>query len=110
MENKKTECSDKLCPFHGEKKLRLRGRILKGTVTKKFPRRITIEFERMVKIPKYERFEKRKTTIKARLPDCLEKEINKGDIVEVYETRPISKTIHFVATKLLKSSNESNSK
>ena len=33
-----------------------RGRTFKGTVIKKFPKRVVIEFERMVYIRKYERY------------------------------------------------------
>lgn len=98
----KVECTDKFCPFHGKKKLKLRGRTFQGDVIRKHSGRLTIQFERMIKILKYERYEKRKTKIHARLPDCLNNKISEGDLVEVAETRPISKTIHFVVTKLIK--------
>jgi small subunit ribosomal protein S17 len=97
------ECSDRLCPFHGADKLRLRGRIFQGVVIKKSSHKVTIQFERMFKVPKYERYEKRKTKIHARLTDCMKNTINEGDLIEVSETRPISKMIHFVATKLIRS-------
>lgn len=93
----KTSCSDRLCPFHGE--MSLRGRIFRGVVIKKHPKRVAIEFERTVYIPKYERFSKRKTKLHARLPDCLKDEINLGDYIEIMECRPISKIIHFIAIK-----------
>ena len=100
------ECSDKLCPFHAKNGLKLRGRTFQGTVIKKLPMKITIQFERMLKNKKYERYEKRKTKLHARLPDCLKNEINEGDLVEISETRPISKTIHFVANKLIRKHKE----
>ena len=87
------ECKDRDCPFHG--KLRVHGRTYKGTVTKKFPKRIVIEFERTLYIKKYERYAKAKTKLHARLPDCIEEEINVGDLVLVKECRPLSKIIHF---------------
>ena len=54
----KVSCADKLCPFHGSKPLKLRGRIFEGTVIKKLPGRVAIQFERMMYVPKYERYEK----------------------------------------------------
>lgn len=108
-ENKKTEkeeksagavCSDEKCPFHG--KLKTRGRTFEGRVTKKFPKRVVIEFERMVYSKKYERYFKSKTKIHARLPDCIQNEINLGDLVLVKECRPLSKIVHFVVIKKLK--------
>ncbi|MFA5173778.1 MAG: 30S ribosomal protein S17 [Candidatus Pacearchaeota archaeon] len=90
-------CADKLCPVHGE--ISLRGRNFKGTVIRKFPKRITIEFERTLYIKKYERYSKTKTKLHARLPDCMANEINIGDYVEIKECRPISKIIHFMVVR-----------
>jgi len=103
-ENAKVEisCNDRLCPIHGKDKLKLRGRIFEGIVIKKLSDKATIEMERMFKIPKYERYEKRKTKIHARLSPCLKNDFNVGDLIEVSETRPISKTIHFVVTKVIR--------
>ena len=73
-QSSKTEkCTDKDCPTHGS--LKVRGRHFKGKVVKKLPRRIAIEFERVLRVKKYERYMKRKTKIHARLPDCLKDEI-----------------------------------
>jgi len=96
-------CKDRLCPVHGNKKLKLRGRVFQGEVIRKHPGRVTIQFERMIKVSKYERFEKRKTKIHARLPDCMRNEVNIGDLILVSETRPISKMIHFVVSSVIKS-------
>lgn len=73
-----------------------RGRIFEGFVTKKFPKRVVVEFERTVYVQKYERFYKKKTRLHARLPDNLANEINVGDYVRLRETRPLSKIIHFI--------------
>ncbi len=91
---KKDSCDDATCPVHGS--LKVRGRTFKGIVTRKFPRRIAIEFERTVYVRKYERFTKKKTRIHARLPKCCEDKVNVGDYVLVGECRPLSKIIHFV--------------
>lgn len=100
LENKeknKDSCKDRDCPVHGN--LKTRGRSFKGKVIRKFPRRITIEFERTLYIRKYERYAKKRTRIHARLPDCLKDEINIGDYIEVTECRPLSKIIHFVVVR-----------
>lgn len=76
-----------------------RGRVFKGLVTKKFPKRVVIEFERTVYISKFETFMKKKTRIHARLPDSMSQEINIGDLVLAQECRPLSKMIHFVVIK-----------
>lgn len=103
MEEQKTSnsCTDPKCPFHGQ--LSLRGRTFQGTVIKKFPKRLAIEFERTVYLRKYERYAKSKTKLHAKLPDCLADSINIGDYIEIQECRPLSKIITFVATKKIKS-------
>lgn len=96
------ECKDRLCPEHGDKKLKMRGRTFEGIVIRKFDTRVTIQFERMLKLPKYERYEKRKTKIHARLPGCMKNDIAVGDLIQITETRPISKMIHFVVSKIIR--------
>ena len=83
-----------------------RGQIFKGRVIRKFPNRITIELERTVYIPKFERYTKRKTRIHARLPDELIHEVHEGDLVKVQECRPLSKIIHFMTIEIVKKSQE----
>jgi len=95
-------CKDRLCPKHGDKKLKMRGRMFEGTVIRKLHGRVTIQFERMLKIPKYERYEKRNTRIHARLPDCMKDDLAVGDLIQISETRPISKMIHFVVSKVIR--------
>jgi small subunit ribosomal protein S17 len=100
MEIAEAICSDKNCPIHGN--LKIRGQIFKGKVIRKFHKRIAIEFERMIYIRKYERYAKSKTKIHARLPVCMEKQVNVGDLVKVQECRPLSKIIHFVFIEKVK--------
>src|SRR3989344_4499119 len=78
-----------------------RGRIFEGTVVKKFPNRVVIEFERTVKIRKYERFYKKKTKIHARLPSGMKIEV--GDYIKVQECRPLSKIIHAIVLEKVRS-------
>lgn len=96
----KTICNDIKCPFHGT--LSLRGRVFRGKVIKKFPKRVVIEFERTIYIRKYERYAKSKTKLHARLPDCLANTINLGDYIEINECRPLSKIVAYVATKKIR--------
>ena len=77
-----------------ETRIPTRGRIFKGTVIKKFPNRIVVEFERTVYIPKYERYHKKKTRLHSRLPQGMQVEV--GDYVKVQECRPLSKIIHSI--------------
>ncbi|MEM1684243.1 MAG: 30S ribosomal protein S17 [Nanopusillaceae archaeon] len=86
-------CNEKKCPWHGE--IRVHGFVFEGKVIKFKHKIAKIEMQRYVYIPKYERYEKRRSTIKAYIPECLSN-IKEGDEVIIGETRPISKTIHFV--------------
>jgi len=85
-----------------------RGRVFEGIVTKKFPRRIVIEFERMIYVRKYERYARLKTKIHARVPGIMESEVKVGDLIRVHECRPLSKIIHFVVVKKIKDASEVN--
>jgi small subunit ribosomal protein S17 len=97
-------CNDVKCHVHGN--LKIRGKVFEGKVIRKFPKRITIQLERMIYIRKYERYAKSRTKIHARLPDCMEKEISVGDLVKVQECRPVSKIIHFAVVGKIKSGEE----
>lgn len=76
-----------------------RGRVFQGFVTKKFAKRVVIEFERTIYIKKYERFAKDKTRLHARIPEGLD--VSVGDYVKVQECRPLSKIIHFVVLEVV---------
>lgn len=89
-----------------EKSIGTRGRIFEGRVIRKFPRRVAIEFERMIYIRKYERYAKSRIKIHARIPENLEKDINIGDLIQVRECRPLSKIIHFIVIKKIKDAEE----
>lgn len=97
-------CRDKDCPTHGN--LKTRGKTFKGKVVSKNNKRIAIEFERMVYVRKYERYAHKKSKVHARLPKCMEKEIQIGDLIKIQECRPLSKIIHFVVIEKLNGSEE----
>ncbi|MBW2993417.1 30S ribosomal protein S17 [Candidatus Woesearchaeota archaeon] len=87
------KCNDKNCPFHGT--LGVRGRSFTGTIiAKDIHKTVTVEWPRKYFIPKYERHETRRTRIRVHNPECINAEI--GDKVKIMETRPLSKTKHFV--------------
>ena len=89
----KTTCEDRKCPFHGETKVR--GRVFLGIVNElTFQKNALVEWERRMYIPKYERYEKRRTKVWAHSPLCLGIAI--GDKVKIAETRKLSKTKNFV--------------
>ena len=98
LEAPKQECNDINCPFHG--KLSVRGRQFTGTVVStKMRKTAVIEFERLYFLKKYERYEKRRTKLKVHNPECIN--AKDGDIVNVMECRPLSKTKNFVIIKNL---------
>ena len=82
----------------------LRGRTFEGTVVRKFPTRVAIEFERTVKAYKFDRFYKKKTRIHAKLPVGMD--IHIGDYIKVMECRPLSKIIHHVVIEKIRSAQD----
>ncbi len=87
-----------------------RGRTFEGKVIRKFDKRVTIEFERMVPVRKYERYLRSKTKLHARLPESMEKDINIGDLIQIRECRPLSKILHFMVIKKLTKENTPEAK
>lgn len=87
---------DKNCPFHGERVVR--GRSLVGKIVSvKMKRNAIMEIERRVPLPKYERYEKRRTRIMVHNPECINAREN--ETVRVMETRKISKMKSFVVVE-----------
>ncbi len=86
-------CDDKNCPFHGS--LSVRGNIIRGKVeTTDMDKSVTIRKDHFNYIPKYERYEKRKSHYPSHLPPCLE--VEEGDEVKIMECKPISKSVSYV--------------
>ncbi|WP_336337123.1 30S ribosomal protein S17 [Haloarcula brevis] len=82
-------CADQNCPFHGE--LSVRGQTLNGEVASTdMEKTVVVEREYDVKVPKYDRFMKRRSRVPAHAPDCLDLAV--GDTVTIAECRPLSKT------------------
>lgn len=79
----------------GEKSERSRGnrRVLQGRVTSdKMDKSITVEVDRLVRHPLYEKFVRRRTKVHAHDEN---NEARIGDVVQVTETRPLSKLKRF---------------
>lgn len=86
-------CKDRKCPFHGD--IKVRGRTFVGKVVTSLAKNTaTVTWERRHKMPKYERYETRKTKITVHNPECIN--AKKDDQVRIAECRPLSKTKRFV--------------
>ena len=82
-------CADENCPFHGS--LSVRGQTLEGTVAStEMDKTVVVEREYDVRVPKYDRYMKRRSRVPAHAPPCLD--LAEGDRVRIAETRPLSKT------------------
>jgi len=91
------ECTDKKCPFHGEVSVKLE--TLNGKVVKKdINHSATIEWFRSYYVPKYERYELRRSRLRVHNPACVDAKV--GQEVLVAKTRPLSKTKHHVILQI----------
>lgn len=89
-------CLDKNCPIHGQ--ISVRGKTLVGTILKmKSSKTAVIQMEKTKFIQKYERYVKKSIKLSVHAPECLDLLV--GDVVEVGETRKLSKTKSFVIIK-----------
>ena len=87
------ECKDINCPWHG--KISVRGRVFQGSVrSAKSHNTVIVEWGYHRFVPKYERYERRKSRAVAHNPPCIH--AREGEMVVIAECRPISKTKHFV--------------
>jgi small subunit ribosomal protein S17 len=92
----KKTCDDVNCPFHGE--LAVRGRVLRGTVVSaKMDKTVIVERDYLSYIPKFKRYERRRSRIPSHNPPCID--VKEGDRVVIAESRPISKTVGFVVVE-----------
>jgi len=85
---------------HEAVELKIRGRTFVGTViSSKMQKTVTVEWERRHYLKKYERYEKRRSKIKAHNPPLIN--AKEGDVVKIMECRPLSKTKNFVVVEIL---------
>jgi small subunit ribosomal protein S17 len=96
-------CDDANCPFHGS--LSVRGQTLEGTVdSTEMTKTVIVEREYDVRVPKYDRYMKRRSRVPAHHPPCLD--LSVGDRVRIAETRPLSKTKSHVVVERLATDGE----
>lgn len=89
--------SEKLKKIH----LLPRGQTLSGVVISNKAKNTVVVLREIVrKIPKYNRYMRSRSKIHAHVPDGID--IRLGDVVEIRETRKISKTKSWAVTKILK--------
>lgn len=99
------ECDDPNCPFHGS--LKVRENTLVGVVASiGSEKTAVIQRPHAEEIPKYNRFERRRSRVTVHLPPCFE--VAEGDRVKVAECRPLSKTKSYVVVDVLKSKTEAD--
>ncbi len=98
LKKPRKSCDDRNCPFHGT--LKVRGRMLEGSViSAKMDKTVIVKRDFQYYVPKFKRYERRRSHIPAHNPPCLE--AKEGDIVKIAECRPISKTVSFVVIEKL---------
>ena len=74
------KCNDRNCPWHGV--LPVRGKIIEGKiVSTKGLKTVIVQRDYVHYLPKYERYERRRSRIPAYLPPCIE--VEEGDWVKI---------------------------
>lgn len=95
-------CEDRNCPFHGT--LAIRGRVLEGVVVSaKMDKTVIVRRDFLKYLPKFKRYERRRSHIPAHNPPCLNAAEN--DRVKIAECRPVSKTVSFVVVEKIEGEN-----
>ena len=93
------ECNDPKCPIHGS--LKTRGAQLQGkVVSAKAKKTAIIEIDYTRYINKYERYLRKRSRIPSYNPDCIA--AKEGNIVNIAETRRLSKTKTFAVIGIVK--------
>lgn len=92
------ECDDKKCFQHGS--IRVRGGAAQGIVISTSGKRTAV-IERTIskKLQKYQRWAKVRSHLPAHNPPCINAKV--GDMVEIGETRKMSKTKAWTITRIL---------
>ncbi len=89
----KTSCHDPNCPFHGH--LKVRGQVMEGIVVSDHMQGTVVVSRTVLHyIPKFERYEKRRSRYLVHSPPCLG--IKTGRRVRIAETRSVAKNVSFV--------------
>ncbi len=92
-------CDDERCAWHG--KMPVRGKVFRGTVrSAKTAGTVIVEWGYHRYVPKYQRYERRKSRVAAHNPSCMK--AKEGDRVVIAECRPLSKTKKFVVVEVIR--------
>ena len=95
----KKTCTDPKCPFHGQ--LNVKKELFRGIIVSRDAHHTAvIEWKRPFYVPKYERYELRKSKVSVHNPPCLDAQV--GQEVLITKTRPLSKTKNHVILKITK--------
>ena len=93
------ECNDPRCPVHG--KIKIRGARLAGlVVSSKAKKTAIVTIDYTMYVHKYERYLRKHSRIAVHNPECIN--AKPGDLVNIAETRRLSKTKSFVITDIAK--------
>ena len=93
------KCADVKCPIHGS--LKIRGTQLQGkVVSAKAKKTAIVEIDYTRYINKYERYLRKRSRIPSYNSDCIA--AKDGDIVNIGETRRLSKTKTYAITEIIK--------
>ena len=91
-------CDDHNCPFHGT--LSMRDRVMEGVViSDKMDKTLVVRRDYLGHVPKFKRYERRRSHISAHNPPCID--VEEGNPVKIAECRSISKTVSFVVVEKL---------
>ena len=94
----KKTCDDINCPCHGT--IDLRGHAVEGdVVSAKMEKTISVRRDYLNYVPKYKRYERRRSNVPAHNPPCLN--VKAGGRVRLAECRSLSKTVSFVVIEKL---------
>ena len=81
-------------------KIKTRGRTFQGkVVSAKAQKTVTVEWDRKVYVPKFERYQSKRSKVKAHNPESID--AKEGDMVIIKECRPLSKTKKFIVIEVL---------
>ena len=88
-------------------KIPVRGQTFVGTVTSaKRQKTVRVAWDWKQYIPKYERYAQKRSVVHAHVPDDIS--VKESEMVKIKETRPISKTKHFIVIEKVEGKNASN--
>jgi small subunit ribosomal protein S17 len=92
-------CNDPKCFIHGNVSVR-GGRLVGVVVSDKGKNTVVVKIERIKRVAKYHRYERRRSKIHAHNPPCIK--AKEGDVVLLGETRKLSKTKAWTVMEVLK--------